>query len=180
LTFEKPDIPVATVKVQEAIGATPKGTRVAWRYLCDLDLAGRIEASNLPMDHPLFLLLAEPRRARYSAYDGLWVRIVEVEPALAARAYSSRESIVFEIDDEMCPWNTGRFRLDGETSRALRTREHADIRLPISSLGSAYLGGISFSRLADVGAVDEKTAGAIEKADRLFHSTRAPWCPEIF
>ncbi len=180
LTIESNDIPVTTIKVIEAIGATPKGTHVAWRYLCDLDLAKRIEAANLPVDHPLFLLLAEPRRAHHSTYDALWVRIVDIESALAARAYSSPESIVLEIEDAMCPWNSGRFLLNGQTGRVSRTHEHADIHLPISSLGSAYLGGISFSRMADVGAVEAKNEHALEKADRLFRSTRAPWCPEIF
>lgn len=180
LTFESPDLPIATVKVLEAIGATPEGTRAAWRYLCDLDLAARIEAANLPVDHPLFLLLAEPRRAHVALYDALWVRIVDVETALASRTYSSRESIVLEIDDDVCPRNTGCYRLDGATGRATHTHEHADIRLPISSLGSAYLGGLSFSRLAEVGAVEAKTDGALEKADGLFRTHRAPWCPEIF
>ena len=180
LSFESPDIPVSTVKVIEAIGATPKGTRAAWRYLCDLDLVNRIEAANLPVDHPLFLLLAEPRRAHHSTYDALWVRIVDIESALAARAYSSPESIVLDIEDVLCPWNSGKFYLDGRTGRVSRTHEFADIHLPISSLGSAYLGGISFSRMADVGAVEAKSEIAIEKADRMFRSTRAPWCPEIF
>lgn len=180
LGFESSNVPSSTVKVLEAIGATAQGTRVAWRYLCDLDLAGRIEAMNLPADHPLFLMLAEPRRAHYSQYDALWVRIVEVESALAARAYSSRESLVLEIEDTMCPWNQGRYRLDGEKGHVSRTNEHADVRLPISALGSAYLGGISFARMAEVGMIESKTEGAIEKADRLFHSPRAPWCPEIF
>jgi predicted acetyltransferase len=180
LSFESPDIPVSTVKVIEAIGATPKGTRVAWRYLCDLDLANRIEAMNLPVDHPLFLLLAEPRRAHHSTYDALWLRIVDIESALAARTYSSAESIVLDIEDAMCPWNSGRFSLHGQTGRVSRTHESADIHLPISSLGSAYLGGITFSRMADVNAVAAKNDHAIEKADRIFHSARAPWCPEIF
>lgn len=180
LTFESPDIPVSTVKILEAIGATARGTRVAWRYLCDLDLANRIEAQNLPVDHPLFLLLEEPRRAHYCVHDALWVRIIDIETALAAREYSSSESIVLEIEDTSCPWNAGRFRLDGGTGRATRTQEHADIHLPIGALGSAYLGGISFSRMAEVGTIEAKTPHAIEKADRLFRSNRAPWCPEIF
>ena len=180
LTFETHDIPNSTVHVLEAMGATPEGTRAAWRYLCDLDLAGRIEAVNIPVDHPLFLLLAEPRRARYALHDALWVRIVDVQAALAARAYSSSESIVLEIDDSLCSWNSGRIRLDGATGHAERTERHADLRLPISSLGSAYLGGLSFSRLVEVGSVEEKTEGAIDKADRMFRSARAPWCPEIF
>ena len=176
LSFESPDIPVSTVKVIEAIGATPKGTRVAWRYLCDLDLVNRIEAVNLPVDHPLFLLLAEPRRAHHSTYDALWVRIVDIESALAARAYSSPESIVLDIEDVLCPWNSGKFHLDGRTGRVSRTHEFADIHLPVSSLGSAYLGGISFARMADVGAVEAKNEIAIEKADRIFPTT-SRWQP---
>jgi len=161
LTFESPDIPVSMVKVLEAIGATPQGTRASWRYLCDLDLASRIEAHNLPLDHPLFLLLEEPRRAHFCAHDALWVRIIDIESALAARAYSSTESIVFEVEDAACPWNAGRFRLDGASGRATRTQEHADIHLPISSLGSAYLGGISFSRLSEFSTIEAKTPPAI-------------------
>ena len=180
LGFESPDIPVSTVKVLEAVGATSRGTRAAWRYLCDIDLAGRIEATNLPVDHPLLLLLEEPRRAHCSIYDALWVRILDIEAALAARSYASRESLVMEIEDAMCPWNSGRFRLDGETGRVTRTHEQAEMHLPISSLGSAYLGGLTFSRMADVGAVEGKSDDAVEKADRLFHTARAPWCPEIF
>jgi hypothetical protein len=34
--------------------------------------------------------------------------------------------------------------------------------------------------MAEVGAIEAKNQNAIEKADRLFHSARAPWCPEIF
>ncbi len=180
LAVEPNGILTATVKVLEAIGASADGTRVAWRYLCDLDLAARIEAANLPVDHPIFLLASEPRRLHHSTYDALWVRIIDVESALAARAYSSPESIVLDIDDILCPWNSGRHRLDGATGHAQRTNEPADLRLPITSLGSAYLGGISFARMADVGAVEAKTDGAVEKADRIFRTSRAPWCPEIF
>ncbi len=180
LGFETPDIPVSTVKVLEAVGATSRSTRVAWRYLCDIDLAGRIEAANLPIDHPLFLLLEEPRRAHCAIYDALWVRIIDIEEALAARTYGTRESLVMDIEDAMCPWNNGRFRLDGETGRVTRTHEAAEIHMPISALGSAYLGGLTFSRMADVGTIDAKSHDALEKADRIFHSTRAPWCPEIF
>jgi predicted acetyltransferase len=180
LTFEPNDIPVCTVKIWEAIGATPQGTRAVWRYLCDIDLAGRIEANHIPVDHPLFLLLDEPRRAHYNLYDALWVRIIDIESALPSRAYASTESIVFEVEDALCPWNTGRFRLDGESGRVTRTQELAEMHLPISALGSAYLGGISFSRLAEVGAIEGKTAQSIERADRLFRSNRLPWCPEIF
>ncbi|KYF56945.1 acetyltransferase, partial [Sorangium cellulosum] len=101
--WDASSIPVGSIRVIEAIGATPLGTRLVWRYLFDIDLAQRIEASLLPPDHPLGLLLVEPRRLRLTASDGIWVRIVDVEAALAARAYGSAEALTLEIVDRDCP-----------------------------------------------------------------------------
>ncbi|XXT20491.1 GNAT family N-acetyltransferase [Sorangium sp. So ce429] len=178
--WDASNIPVGSVRVIEAIGATPLGTRLIWRYLFNLDLAQRIEASLLPPDHPLGLLLVEPRRLRLTAADGLWVRIVDVEAALAARAYGSGEPLTLEIADRDCPWNAGRFRLHGGERRAARTTAAPDLRLDIAALGSAYLGGVSFLQLADAGQVEALSEGAVERADGLFRAARAPWCPEIF
>ncbi|MGK3967291.1 GNAT family N-acetyltransferase [Sorangium sp. So ce118] len=178
--WDASNIPVGSVRVIEAIGATPLGTRLIWRYLFNLDLAQRIEASLMPPDHPLGLLLVEPRRLRLTAADGLWVRIVDVEAALAARAYGSGEPLTLEIADRDCPWNAGRFRLHGGERRAARTTAAPDLRLDIAALGSAYLGGVSFQQLADAGQVEALSEGAVERADGLFRAARAPWCPEIF
>jgi predicted acetyltransferase len=173
------DIFQGTVHVIEAIGATPPAARLLWRYLFDIDLAERIEASLLPPDHPLFFLLADPRRLRYAMHDALWVRIIDVEAALLARSYGNG-SIVLDIDDSFCPENSGRFQVDGAAGQARRTDAAADLRMDISALGSVYLGGISFRRLADAGRVEELSEGALTRGDALFYSARAPWCPEIF
>lgn len=178
--WDVPHIPSGSLDVIEAIGATPLGTRLVWRYLFDIDLMQRIEASLLPIDHPLVLLLAEPRRLRLTVADALWVRIVDVEAALAARGYGSDAALTLEITDRGCPWNAGRFRLDGGARRAARTTAEPDVRLDIAALGSVYLGGISFRRLADAGQVEALSPGAIERADSLFRSEKAPCCPEIF
>ncbi|MRG95844.1 GNAT family N-acetyltransferase [Polyangium spumosum] len=173
-------VTAGTLNVIEAVGQSPAGTRAVWRYLLDIDLMRQVTATNLPVDHPLFVLLAEPRCLHFSTYDALWVRIVDVPAALAARTYGARDSIVLEIEDTFCPWNTGRFRLDGAEGRAVPTNESPDLRLPAEALGSAYLGGISFTQLADGGRVEVLEEGAAGRADRLFRSTRAPWCPEAF
>jgi predicted acetyltransferase len=172
--------PVGVLVVVEAIGASRVGTRAVWRHLFDIDLMTRIEAARLPFDHPLFFLLADPRRLRYSAYDALWVRLVDVEAALAARAYGARDSIVLAIEDPFCPWNAGGYRVDGGERRATRTNDAPDLRLAVDALGSAYLGGVSFAQLLDAGRVEERVPGAVARADALFRAARAPWCPEIF
>jgi predicted acetyltransferase len=169
-----------TVRVNEAVGTTVLATRLLWRYLFDIDLAQRIEAAHLPVDHPLFFLLTEPRRLRYSVYDALWVRIVDVEAAIAARSYGTSETLVIDIEDSFCPWNAGRFRIDGGAARADRTDAAPDLRMDAAALGSVYLGGFSFTQLASSGRVQELAEGALARGDTLFRSAMAPWCPEIF
>jgi predicted acetyltransferase len=173
-------LPSGALHVVEAIGATPTGTRLVWRYLFDIDLMQRIEASLLPADHPLQLMLAEPRRLRLSLSDGLWVRIVDVEAALAARAYGCGGSLTFELVDDLCPWNTGRFRLDAGDRRVSRVEGEPDLRLDAAALGAVYLGGISLRRLVDAGRIEARSEDVVERAESLFHSARAPWSPEIF
>jgi predicted acetyltransferase len=182
LQFDWPDqVPSTQVEVIEAIGTTPDSTAQLWRYLFDLDTVGSITAPNLSVDHPLLLLLEEPRRIGFRLGDALWVRILDIEAALAARTYGRDDRIVLEIEDRFCASNAGCYFLDGGARRAGRTLEAPDIRLTIEALGSMYLGGFAFSRLAEARrGVVELTAGAIGRADALFHSGRAPWCPEIF
>ena len=103
----------AELRVLEALGTTPEALRDLWAYLLAIDWIATIKSSLLPPDHPLFLLLATPRRMRYRMGDGLWVRLVDVGAALSGRTYSGDGSIVFEVADEFCPWNEGRWKLEG-------------------------------------------------------------------
>jgi len=168
----------ARVEVTEAVGATPQATAELWRFLLDIDWTATFEASLLPPDHPLFLLLANPRRARYRMGDALWVRLVDVGAALSGRAYSGDGSIVFDVRDAVCPWNEGRWKLEGGS--AARTDDAADVALDVSALGSAYLGAISFVELRGAGRLEELVDGAVQRADALFGWRPLPWCPEIF
>ena len=164
--------------VVEAIALDGRPTAEIWRFLLDIDWSARIIASILPPDHPLWMLLAHPRRMRMRIGDGVWVRLVDVGEALSARAYSSDGAVVIDVVDDFCPWNAGRWRVaDG---RARRTRASAHLRCDVTALGSVYLGGFSFSQLARGGRVEELRSGAAARADAMFVTDRHPWCPEIF
>src|SRR5207253_986469 len=52
--------------VIEALAVSPEATAEIWRFLFDVDWMSRVEAHLLPVDHPLFFLLAEPRRMRFA------------------------------------------------------------------------------------------------------------------
>ena len=166
------------LQVLEAMGATPAATRDVWRYLLDIDWAATIEARFLPPDHPLFLLLATPRRARYRIGDSLWIRIVDVGAGLSARSYRGEDAVVFEVRDAFCDWNDGRWKL--EAGRAGRTDEEPDLLMDVDALGSAYLGGVTFAQLQRAFRLEELVEGAVPRADDLFRTDAHPWCPEIF
>jgi predicted acetyltransferase len=171
-------VSVGKLTVIEALGATAAATRDVWRFLLDVDWVETIEAYLLPVDHPLFLLLAEPRRARFRVGDGLWVRLVDVGAALSARSYADDGCIVFEVADAFCPSNEGRWRLEG--GEAARSDDEPDLRLDVSALGSAYLGGFTFAQLHRALRVEELRPGSLARADRIFRTDVGPWCPEIF
>ena len=171
-------IPRGFTSVIEAVGDSAEATREIWRYLLDIDWMERVRAGLLPLDHELFLLLREPRRLTFNHRDGLWVRVVDVETALNARAYKAGEPVVFELIDELCPWNEGTWEVGPQG--ASRSTRAAELRLDASALGSAYLGGFTFGQLARAGRLEELGDRAPDRADTLFRADRYPWCPEIF
>jgi predicted acetyltransferase len=166
------------VTVIEAIGASPRATGAIWRYLFDIDYVARVRAGLLPLDQPLLLLAAEPRRLGFSLRDGIWVRLIDVGAALAARSYRPEGSVVIEVADEFCPWNAGRWRIGCDGVH--RTDDAPALRCDVTALGSVYLGGFTWTRLTCGLRVQELTSGAAAAADTIFQAGSAPWCPEIF
>ena len=55
--------------------------------------------------------------------QNLWVRLVDVGAALAARTYSAPFEAVFEVADAFCPWNAGRHRLAWDGAAAVCERD---------------------------------------------------------
>jgi predicted acetyltransferase len=168
----------AKLEVLEAVGATAQATAEIWRFLLDVDWYATLEAYLLPPDHPLFMLTSNPRRLRFRMGDGLWLRVVDVGAALSGRAYAGDGSIVLEVRDAVCPWNDGRWKLEG--GEASRTDDAAEIALDVDALGAAYLGAVSFAQLRDSLRLAELADGAVRHADALFEWRPLPWCPEIF
>jgi predicted acetyltransferase len=174
--------PKGTLSVAELVAATPEAYLGLWRYCCDVDLITRVEAGDRSIEEPLAWLLSDGRSVRQSGqFDFLWVRILDVATALAARRYPTEARLVLDVVDPL-GITGGRFVLDGSPTGAscTPTDSNADLSVPIDSLGSLYLGGISALTLADAGRIDEHTSGAVLKADSLFRSPVVPWCSTWF
>jgi predicted acetyltransferase len=165
------------VTITEVVTPTPEAARELWRWLFDFDWTSEFSADLLPLDHELFMLLAEPRRMQFTVNDGVWVRLIDVGAALSARSYNDGE-IVLEIEDAFLPENAGRWRIT--PAGAERTDDAADIRLDVTGVGTVYLGGFSFRDLVRGSRAQELTEHAATRADALFHTDREPWCAEIF
>ena len=166
------------VTISEVVTPTAEATRELWRWLLDFDWTSEFVADLLPLDHPLFLLLAEPRRMQFTLNDGVWVRLVDVPGALAARSYAAADPVVLELVDALLPENGGRWHVSVDGVE--RTEAAADLRLGVAQLGSVYLGGFEFAGLAGASRIEELKPGAAARADELFHTTGEPWCAEIF
>jgi predicted acetyltransferase len=171
-------VPSGTINVKECVASTPSGYADIWRFLFDVDLVSAVEAWNRPADEPLLHLVREPRRLRFSLMDGLWLRVVDVAAALEARRYAADGRVVFGITDLLRPESSGNYELvaEGGVGRCSPTHNAEDLAGTINVLGATYLGGTSFRKLWWAGQVDERSSGALDRADAMFASAPAPWC----
>jgi len=184
---EKEDLdPEGEVRVREVWAQDPGAHAGLWRYLLDLDLARTFHLWMAPVDEPLRHLVADARAVRTSIIDSLYVRVVDVVGALTARKYAAAVDLVIEIDDQVLPANTGRYRIvtdgtpEGSSAEVSRVTSDPDISLGVLELGTVYLGGVPLIDLHRVGRVAEHTPGAVAAASAAFGWHRAPWCPDMF
>jgi predicted acetyltransferase len=174
--------PQHELDVIEALGEDDAWTLEAWRFLLAVDLVRTLESELMPVDHPLFLAVQDPRALQRQVRDGLWLRLVDLPAALAARGYGTDGALVLEVTDATCPDNAGTWRLEasGGEGRAMRVDASPDLRLDAADVGAGYLGVPTLGRRARAGLIEEITPGAALRADRLLAGDRAPWCPENF
>jgi predicted acetyltransferase len=167
--------PTGAGKIHDLWGGSPDVELELWRFLLDIDLVTTWRADTRPVDEPV-------RRAMHDArayetvrrLDDQWVRILDVDAALAVRAYgASSDNVTIGVDDPMFPANTGAWTVSA--SGAARTDRPADVNVDIATLSAAYLGAVPWHDLASIGAA---SAGAevLHRLDTLFAVHPTPFC----
>lgn len=169
--------PRGAVRVAESFAVDPAAEREVWRYLAGIDLTQTIDHFSVDPASPLFLIVRDPRALHQRLADGLYLRFVDLERALAARSYRESEPVVLRVRDELCPWNEGGYRAGGGAGR---TDVEPELELDVADLASAYLGAFDFLALARANRVRELREGALERATALFRTPLPPYCPEVF
>jgi predicted acetyltransferase len=171
--------PAHVVNVRDFVAANPTATHALWRFLCEIDLVGSVRCDHVPVDTPLTWLLTSPRAARIRRIDDyVWTRLLDVPAALGARTYALADRIVVEVHDRSRPGSAaeGVFTIDGGPDGAsVAPGGTPDVVVDVSTLSTTWLGGVPWSTLAAAGWVEERTAGAVARADAMFASTPLPF-----
>lgn len=179
-------LPRSVLVVEDLFALTPTARAALWSYCLGMDLVETVRVERVAVGDPLRWLLADPRRLRVTqVVDELWVRLVDVSRALAARRYATAGRMVFEVVDAFLPEASGRYALEAEAgpdglATCARTGEAPDLALEVADLGAAYLGGVRFRTLVEAGRVHELTPGAGARADALFAAASEPYCGTHF
>ena len=97
------------------------------------------------VDEPMQFMVNEPRRLAASLADALWLRVVDVPAALAARRYAADVDLVVEVTDELIPANAGRWRLIGGPDGA-RCESTVDERRPRAATSARWARPTSAAR----------------------------------
>lgn len=170
--------PAGSLEVEELLAIDPIAEATLWHHVTHVDLFPKITYWNAPTD-ALAPWLALDRRnvVRRRRDDTLWLRLVDVAGALAARRYQNDGTLRLAVIDA----SRGRWELtvDGGIGRCEATTAPAELELELAALGSIYLGGFAPSLLARAGHI-RGSSDALAKADRIFSWPIAPWCAEVF
>lgn len=174
--------PNGTVRAIELAGVDPAAEAAMWRYLAGHDLMGTVTAYNRPIDDALPLLVTDQRRVRQARTDALHVRVIDVVAALTGRAYADSAGLTIELVDDRFDHNDGTWRVEvaPEGASVQPTSDAPDLRMPIRSLGSLYLGGMSVGRLAAAGMLEVIDPAAARAFDTALRPAEAPWAPEVW
>jgi len=176
--------PTGEVFVTEVVATTAAGYADLWRFLLDIDLTRVVRAWLVGIEEPLIYLVDEPAALGLRYSDGLWLRVVDVPRALAARRFSRPLDTVIEVGDALLPANAGRWRLrvadDGFATCEPAGDAPADVACDVADLGAAYLGGSSLAQLALAGRVTELRAGTLHPLAVAFGWPVSPTAIEIF
>jgi predicted acetyltransferase len=168
--------------VVEVCAQTGRALAALWNHLLSVDMMARTVAPMIPVDDPGIWTLQNPRQWQTQVTDNVWTRLIDVPAALRARTYARDVDVVLDVQDDLLPDNTRRYRLSGDVTGAScnPTTARADLKVTAAQLGTAYLGGTSLAGLAMTRGLEEQRRGALHAAATAFSSPLAPCCIDPF
>ncbi|MGL5405448.1 MAG: GNAT family N-acetyltransferase [Propionibacteriaceae bacterium] len=145
------------------------------KHITSFDLCTEFTFVHRYLDDPITQMIPAGPRSYGSpkSEDGVWLRIVDLPVAMTERGYNAPVDVAIAVTDNLCPWNTGTWRLhagDDGVATCTATTSAPDISCDISHLNACYMGARSFLALSDSGMITEHTSGAIRRLSRAMGS----------
>lgn len=167
----------ATLQVRHLVADSDEALRGIWSFLVHHDLVNRVSVDLRPVDDPITWLVADQRAVTTRIHDHGWLRILDVPAALQARTYAGTDlEVVLGVTDPLgFAEGTWRVTISGGKATVEVTDDAPDVMLDVSSLSSAYVGGVPLTQLAAAGRVQGERATISALADAL----RAPEAPVL-
>ena len=175
--------PRSIVKVQDFVALNDVAYDALWRFLGDLDLVATVRAERRsPFERLPWLLTNRRAIEPESIGDALWVSLLDLPAALAARRYERAGGMVIEVVDAEPGTGRTRVRLEAgpDGSACTATTRSADLTVHADALGAAFLGGVPLRDAALGRGFDEHRPGALADADALFRTLDQPRCMTFF
>ncbi len=164
-------------KVEEMVALTPAAQLGLWSFLATADLVKTVTFNLAHPDDPLLWALVDLGRVKVTALEYfLWIRVLDVERALAARPWSADGQVVLAVEDPQ-GHASGHYAIETTAGRAqvTRTERPADVSLTAETLGSLYLGGPRVSVLHRAGRV-AGTDDAVRRFAAMADLSDPPYC----
>ena len=171
----------ATLQIIDLLALDANAYLGLWEFLAGVDRTVSVSWARPPGEDPLRWALVESMRYSVSGVeDDLWLRLLDVPAALAARKYWADGVVEFEVRDRM-ELVAGKYRLtvrdgQGEVSRLAPDTELA-WSLDTADLAALYLSGTRAGLFLAAGRFGAPSSGletAVAQFDAVFAVPAAP------
>ena len=167
-------VPNGSLEINELIGIDPRAEATLWKLALSVDLFPNVTWWNAPADDPLPWLVDDFRRIKRRRGDNLWLRIEDVPATLERRTYAADGVLHIAAGD-----STFELAVEAGRARCTPSKRAADLTCSMQTLATLFLGCTTATQLARAERVRGERA-ALVRADQMFATELAPWCPEVF
>ena len=161
---------------------TPEAYTAMWQFAAGQDLVLRIQVVDAPSDDPIQHFARDPRTLRLNVLDGILVRIVDLPRALMTRKYAVESELTFRVEDDLCEWNEGTWRLSvGPEGADIRQIDRTpELTMDVFTLAHLATGALPASYAHRLGRIEAADSASLIRADQLFVTEYAMHCMNHF
>ncbi|MEV7631245.1 GNAT family N-acetyltransferase [Microbacterium sp. NPDC089318] len=164
------------MRIRCIVTTSDEALRAIWQFVVQHDLVTCARADLRPIDDPLPWLVSDQRAVKAEVHDHGWLRVLDVEAALTARAYSAPLDLVLRIEDPL-GFTGGDWRVtidDAGRCAITATASPPDVTMGVVELSAIYAGGVPAAQLAAAGRI-QGARTAVDALSTAFLTAPSPF-----